>query len=207
MLDDRNTNAKANLQDSEPPSETSMKIETGRFGQRGKKLDEIIIPRKGAERVFRDALGKFATGVTIVTVRTNKGPVGMTVNSFASVSLDPALILWSLEKKSGRYPAFANAEHFAVHVLDESQADLALEFARNANAFDNCAWHTNDRGVPMVEGVLSRFECKKIAVHEGGDHSIIIGEVMQFGFRHGEPLIFASGKFGTFGGMGQKDQN
>lgn len=191
--------------DANASSETHMNVQAGRFGQGGKKLDDLIIPRKGEERVFRDALGKFATGVTIVTVRTDKGPVGMTVNSFASVSLDPALILWSVEKKSGRYLAFAEAEHFAVHVLDESQADLALEFARNANAFDNCAWHTNERNVPMVEGVLSRFECKTVAVHDGGDHSIIVGQVEQFGFRHGEPLIFASGKFGTFGGMGQKD--
>lgn len=196
---------KPHLNDAEASCESYMNMQSGRFGQGGKKLDDLIIPRKGEERIFRDALGKFATGVTIVTAVTENGPVGMTVNSFASVSLDPALILWSLEKKSGRYSVFANAKHFAVHVLDESQADLALEFARNARAFDNCAWHSNSRGVPMVEGVLSRFECKTVAVHDGGDHSIIIGQVEQFGFRHGEPLIFASGKFGTFGGMGQKD--
>ena len=178
-----------------------MNIDTGRFGQSGKKIDKVIVPDKGEARVFRDALGKFATGVTIVTVQTEIGPVGMTVNSFASVSLDPALILWSLEKKSGRYSAFADSEHFAVHVLDETQADLALEFARNANAFNNCAWHVSDNGVPLVDGVLARFECKCTALHDGGDHSIIVGEVLQFGFRHGEPLIFASGKFGKVTGM------
>lgn len=178
-----------------------MNINAGRFGQGGKKLEDVFIPEEGEERRFRDALGKFATGVTIVTVNTDLGPVGMTVNSFASVSLNPALILWSLEKKSGRYSAFIDAHHFAVHVLDETQADLALEFARNANAFDNCVWHRNDHEVPMVEGVLSRFECKRAAVHEGGDHSIIIGEVLKYGFRHGEPLVFTSGKFGTVTGM------
>lgn len=185
-------------------SENHMNIEAGRFGQGGKKLDEIIVPKNGEERTFRDALGKFATGVTIVTVKTNEGPVGMTVNSFASVSLDPALVLWSIEKKSGRFAAFTDAEYFAVHVLDESQADLALEFARNANAFENCAWHLSEKGVPMVEGVLARFECKKAAIHEGGDHSIIIGEVHQYGFRFGEPLVFASGKFGVFSGMNSR---
>ncbi|MGB7285986.1 MAG: flavin reductase family protein [Salaquimonas sp.] len=201
MLIENPSNTKDEMSDSETP----MNIEAGRFGQGGKKLDEVIVPKKGEERSLRDAMGKFATGVTIVTVKTENGPVGMTVNSFASVSLDPALVLWSIEKKSGRYSAFTEAEHFGIHVLDESQADLALEFARNANAFDNCAWHTNEMGVPMVEGVLSRFECKRAALHEGGDHTIIVGEVLQYGFRYGEPLVFASGKFGVFGGMGTKD--
>ncbi len=200
MLVERAPTQNQNSSDSESP----MNIEVGRFGQGGKKLDEVIVPKKGEERTFRDALGKFATGVTIVTVKTEDGPVGMTVNSFASVSLDPALVLWSIEKKSGRYAAFTEAEYFAVHVLDESQADLALEFARNANAFDNCAWHTNEFGVPMVEGVLSRFECKRTVVHEGGDHSILMGEVLQYGFRYGEPLVFASGKFGVFSGMNSR---
>lgn len=184
-----------------------MNIPTGQFHQVGKEMDDLLVPSSGNERALRDAFGKFATGVTVVTVKTEMGPVGMTVNSFASVSLDPALVLWSVEKKSGRYSAYVEAGHFAVHVLDESQAELALEFARNANAFDNCAWRLNDRDVPILEGVLSRFECRTVAVHDGGDHSIIIGEVEQFGFRSGAPLIFASGKFGTFSGMGRKDRD
>lgn len=166
---------------------------------------EAVNASSDHQRAFRDALGKFATGVTIVTVAGAEGPVGMTVNSFASVSLDPALVLWSLDKTSYRYPFFMEAAYFAVHVLDENQAALALDFARNTNAFEGCEWHYGSNNVPLLDECLARFECRRNVVHDGGDHSIIVGNVLQFQHRHGEPLVFASGKFGTVSGMHAKD--
>jgi len=167
--------------------------------------DDPVTPSSGNQRILRDALGKFATGVTVVTVGAAEGPIGMTVNSFASVSLDPPLVLWSLDRKSYRYSFFCEAEHFAVHVLNENQAGLALDFARSADAFDKCDWQFGQNGVPLLNEALARFECRREVLHDGGDHSIIVGKVLQFSHRHGEPLVFSSGKFGTVSGMQAKD--
>ena len=91
--------------------------------------------------------------------------------------------------------------HYAIHVLEETQGELALDFARNAQAFNNCPWHTGDNGVPLLDKTLARFECTREIVHDGGDHVILVGRVLRFIHRHGDPLIFASGKFGTVTGM------
>jgi flavin reductase (DIM6/NTAB) family NADH-FMN oxidoreductase RutF len=156
------------------------------------------VPSLENKRLYRDALGKFATGVTVVTARTDKGPVGMTANSFASVSLDPALVLWSVDKSSGRYEVFRDAKHFAIHILREDQSELALDFAKNADAFSNCEWRDNEHGVPLLRHSLTRFECDLETTHDGGDHTIIIGRVTGFSKQDGNSLIFASGKFGAF---------
>lgn len=158
----------------------------------------VAEPRKDNQREFRNALGQFGTGVTIVTATTKNGPIGMTVNSFASVSLDPALVLWSVSKSSGRYNAFKNAKHFAIHVLREGQGDLALSFAKDLKVFDNCEWRYSECNVPIISNTLARFECLRKTTHNGGDHRIIIGEVERFSQREGKPLIFADGKFGKF---------
>ena len=158
------------------------------------------IPSDDNRRLFRDALGKFATGVTVITTRTAEGPVGMTVNSFASVSLDPALVLWSVAKSSGRYEVYRHAKYYAIHVLREDQTELALDFARNADAFDNCEWRDNEHGVPLLRHSLARFECVQEATHEGGDHTIIVGKVIGFSKQDGKSLVFASGSFGAFSG-------
>ncbi len=150
------------------------------------------------ERHYRDTLGKFATGVTVVTADTIDGPVGMTANSFASVSLNPALVLWSVAKKSGRYEVYKNARHFAIHVMRDDQRDLALDFARNARAFETCGWESGDHRVPLLQDCLARFECFQEAAHEGGDHTIIIGKVLRFVQGKGQPLIFTNGEFGKF---------
>lgn len=156
------------------------------------------VPSADNKRLYRDALGKFATGVTVVTARTKQGPVGMTANSFASVSLEPPLVLWSVDKSSGRYEIFRDAKHFAIHILREDQSELALDFAKNADAFSNCEWRDNEHGVPLLRHSLTRFECSLETTYDGGDHTIIIGRVTGFSKQDGNSLVFASGKFGAF---------
>jgi flavin reductase (DIM6/NTAB) family NADH-FMN oxidoreductase RutF len=149
-------------------------------------------------RMLRDALGRFATGVTVVTTSTRDGPMGFTANSFASVSLDPPLVLWSPAKASARYPFFAAARHYAIHVLGAEQAELSRRFVRGGAGFDGLAHEINAEGVPLVPGVLARFECEQIATHDGGDHLIVVGRVRRAVFREGGPLVFSQGAYGRF---------
>ncbi|MDQ0455841.1 flavin reductase family protein [Rhizobium paknamense] len=160
--------------------------------------ERVFIPGPDNARGFRDALGAFATGVTIVTARGPDGPVGMTANSFTSVSLDPPLVLWSVARQSSRYPVFRSAAHFAIHVLGEGQQDLALAFARSSFGFEGVDWQENDHGVPLLSGSLACFECRLHAAHEAGDHTILIGEVLRVTQGGGAPLCFSQGRFGAF---------
>jgi flavin reductase (DIM6/NTAB) family NADH-FMN oxidoreductase RutF len=155
-------------------------------------------PNADTSRALRNALGRFATGVTVITCNTPTGPIGMTANSFASVSLDPALVLWSPAKASKRYKAFTEAEHFAIHVMTAEQTDICNGFAKNGEAFDGYDWHACSKGVPLIAHCLSRFECARAAVHDAGDHSIIVGQVTRVSTQAAEPLMFYSGKYGGF---------
>jgi len=160
-----------------------------------------FVPSAENAKQFRNALGCFGTGVTIVTAADGNIALGITVNSFASVSLDPALVLWSPAKASFRFSKFESAQHYAIHVLDESQADLAAEFARQAQSFEHCAWHWSDAGVPLIENCVARFECERISSHDGGDHAIVVGKVLRAANFGGEPLMFVGGQFGRFIGV------
>ena len=157
-------------------------------------------PGPETARAFRDALGCFATGVTLVTTRTSAGPVGIVANSFASVSLDPPLVLWSPAKSSRRHDAFVGADRFAIHVLATEQADLAQAFVKEGNAFDRFPARNPSTGIPLLDGCLAQFECSRFAAHDAGDHTIIIGEVIAAETRSGEPLVFARGRYGSFTG-------
>lgn len=159
---------------------------------------EHFTPGPETARSFRDALGRYATGVTIVTCSTAEGPVGIIANSFASVSLDPPLVLWSPARASRRFPAYEAAERFAIHILGVDQKPLCSAFARDGTAFAGLDWAPSDSGVPLIEGCLARFECTREAAHDGGDHLIIIGRVHGAAFRTGEPLVFAAGSYGEF---------
>ena len=161
---------------------------------------EGIVPDAGNARLFRDALGRFATGVTVVTIMGPDGPMGFTANSFASLSLDPPLVLWSPAKSSSRFPFFASAEHYAVHVLSHAQAAWPTRFARSGEGFAGLDWRPNGEGVPVLPGVLARFDCRRQAAHDGGDHVIIVGKVLRLALEEGEPLVFAKGRFGGFVG-------
>ncbi|AZV77811.1 flavin reductase [Parasedimentitalea marina] len=155
-------------------------------------------PGPETTRAYRDALGCFGTGVTIVTTVTSRGPLAMTVNSFTSVSMDPALLLWCPARRSLRHDAFVSADHFAVHVVAEDQLELARHFAMNGEAFDAVNWQPNDAGIPTLPGCIARFDCHQFACHPGGDHSIVIGEVYKVTTRPGKGLIFKHGLYGGF---------
>ena len=155
-------------------------------------------PGPDMSREFRDALGRFATGVTVVTCQSSLGPLGITANSFASVSLEPPLVLWSPARSSRRFDAFAEATEFAIHVLGDDQMDLCDRFSTEGLDFDGLTWTTNEANVPLIEGVLARFECSRHAVHEGGDHAIVVGRVIQAAFSDGNPMVFSNGRYGEF---------
>jgi len=142
----------------------------------------------------RAALGRFATGVTIVTTRSSTGqPLGLTVNSFNSVSLQPPLVLWSLGLRSGALPVFMQAQHYAIHVLSAQQRDLALRFAAQGVEFAEGLG-----GVPLLPGVVASFECRSRSRYEEGDHVIFVGEVERCQHRlEVRPLLYHGGRFYT----------
>jgi len=148
---------------------------------------------------FRRALGRYPTGVTVVTTRSPRsGPIGLTVNSFASVSLYPPLILWSLGEDSANAADFLAAEYFTINVLANDQAALARQFARTeGDRFADVALRDGCGGAPILEQALSVFECRQEAVHPGGDHHILVGRVARFTTRPGHPLVFHEGEFRT----------
>lgn len=158
----------------------------------------IFTPGPEAEREYRRALGCFGTGVTVVTTMTPEGPIGFTANSFASVSLAPPLVLWSVAKESDRFRVFDGARHSAIHVLSLPQLALARRFARNGRDFDGVDWDLNPEGVPVLSGCLARFECEAHANHDGGDHRILVARVRRIELAEGAPLIFVQGHFGAF---------
>ena len=150
-------------------------------------------------REFRDALGRFVTGVTLVTTRAASGPLGMTVNSFASVSLDPPLVLWSPARRSSRFPAFEAATYFAIHVLSAEQRAIAEHFARSGTPLPEHAFEEGLGGTPLFDGAVARFECRHAAGHDGGDHLIVVGEVLRLTRADRPPLVFHRGAFAEFG--------
>lgn len=151
-------------------------------------------------RAFRHALGAFATGVTVVTTATPEGPLGITVNSFTSVSMEPPLLLWCPAKWSRRYEAFAGARHFAIHVLGADQKWIADGFSRDGGAFGELDWAADAAGVPLIGGVLARFVCETWAVHDAGDHAIVVGRVTEAARAEGPGLVFHGGTWGRFSG-------
>jgi 3-hydroxy-9,10-secoandrosta-1,3,5(10)-triene-9,17-dione monooxygenase reductase component len=151
---------------------------------------------------LRNAFGHYATGVTIITARGSAGePVGMTVNSFSSLSLDPPLLLWSLSRNSVNFGAFHDATHFAVHVLGTDQSELARQFAtKDINRFLGVTTTACPSGVPRLGEYHACFECETHARYEGGDHTIIVGRVLEVDERPGAPLLFYRGRFARIAG-------
>ncbi|HEY2200513.1 MAG TPA: flavin reductase [Solirubrobacteraceae bacterium] len=148
-------------------------------------------------RQFRNALGAFATGVTIVTTRTRSGvDVGLTANSFNSVSLDPPMVLWSLAKSSKSLPAFLENDYFAVHVLSAPQEALSHTFAtRGAEKFSGLSLERGRGDIPLLDGCSARFQCRTAVKYEGGDHLVFIGEVEAFDHFDRPPLVFHGGRY------------
>ena len=148
-------------------------------------------------QAFRAALGAFATGVTIATTRDGAGdPVGVTASSFNSVSLDPPLVLWSLSRASLSRAAFEASGHFAVHVLAASQQALSDAFARSgADKFAAVEWSEGLLGSPILSRYAALFQCRTRHQYDGGDHVIIVGEVVGFDARDEPPLLFHHGRY------------
>ena len=146
---------------------------------------------------FRDALGQFATGVTVVTtLAENRCPVGVTANSFTSVSLDPPLILWNLRRESRHFSIFAGAKGFVVNVLSDTQRDIAMRFAKpSEDRFRDIPWHEGAFGEPIIDDALATFQCDRVAQYPGGDHGIFVGRVLSFQTGHGRPLLFFKGGY------------
>lgn len=148
-------------------------------------------------RDFRQALGRFATGVTIVTTRAADGsPVGITANSFNSVSMDPPMVLWSLARSARSLPAFAQATHWNVHILANDQEPLSSRFARTGeDKFAGVAFEDGPGGAPLIPGCSARFQCRTSFQYEGGDHIIFVGEVLDFDRSERAPLLYVTGGY------------
>jgi flavin reductase (DIM6/NTAB) family NADH-FMN oxidoreductase RutF len=151
-------------------------------------------------RDFRNALGTFATGVTIITAVAPDGrPYGLTCNSFASVSLNPPLVLWSLGLYSSSLGAFQNATHFAVNILGASQQELANRFAKSSDdKFIGVAWTPGLGKAPLLADCVANFQCRAANRYYGGDHVIFLGAVEAYAYNRNEPLLFARGGYGRF---------
>jgi len=149
---------------------------------------------------FRSALGMFATGVTIITARTADGDlVGLTANSFNSVSLDPPLVLWSLSRSAASMVALSSGSHYAINILAADQKKLAERFAgKSENRWADVEFIDGLSGAPLLAGAVATFECFNRSRYEEGDHVIFVGEVERCEHRAGvSPLLFHGGKFYT----------
>src|SRR5438045_1196705 len=151
-------------------------------------------------RDFRNALGTYATGVTVITAAAADGkPYGLTCNSFASVSLNPPLVLWSLVVYSQSLSVFQNASHFTVNVLGASQQALATKFAtRSDDKFAGVEWTRGLGNAPILKDSVANFQCRAADRYYGGDHIIFLGAVEAYAYNRDEPLLFAHSSYGRF---------
>jgi flavin reductase (DIM6/NTAB) family NADH-FMN oxidoreductase RutF len=150
------------------------------------------------ERSFRKAMGTFPTGVTVVTARAGEDdPVGLTVNAFTSVSLDPPLVLVCIDRASGSHDRIVSAGAFAVNVLSSAQGALARRFASDpaSERFTGVPWRSGPGGAPVLEGAVAWLACTLHAAHAAGDHTILVGRVEAVGAGEGEALAFYRGAF------------
>ena len=152
-------------------------------------------------RTLRDAFGQFATGITVVTTRDKQGqPVGLTANSFASVSLEPPMVSWCIDKSSKRFNEFVDAQYYTISVLTQDQQAVSDLFAYRSwdeTAFEDAPWFEGPQGVPQIEGVSARFHCKTAQTFDAGDHVIILGAVENFDSEPAAPLLFSQGEYRT----------
>ncbi len=147
-------------------------------------------------RALRSAFGCFATGVTVITADAGEGAFGMTVNSFASLSMEPPLLLWNLQRDSDCFDSLLKAEHYAVNVLCSEQQPLSDACARKGDhALAEGLWQAGESGCPVLCKSLACFECAVREHYSGGDHIILVGEVLFFRSTEGEPLLFYGGAY------------
>lgn len=163
-------------------------------------MADSFIPGSDNTRALRNAFSRFATGVTVVTAHSDTlGPIGITANSFTSVSLDPPLLLWCPAKASRRHDAFTQAHHFALHVMGTEQDATTWAFANSAKAFEQCDCTLSDHGVPLIADCPVRFECSTRERIDAGDHTVIIGQIYRVTVAQGpEARVFLGGDYGRF---------
>ncbi|ENX46293.1 MULTISPECIES: flavin reductase family protein [Acinetobacter] len=149
-------------------------------------------------RDFRNALSKFPTGVTIITAYDKNGEkVGVTANSFNSVSMEPPLVLWSIDKNAYTYEAFTKGGYFTIHILRKEQIELSNRFARRGeDKFAGIELHQDSQRAPRFTNVSAWFECRLWSVCDAGDHAIVIGEVLQYSYEQDvDSLVFCNGSY------------
>jgi len=151
-----------------------------------------------SSQAYRRALGAFPTGVCVVTADSEQGPLGITVNSFTSVSLEPRLVLWCLDERSARRLTFAEAERFNIHVLPAGFDAMSRRFAKGPCELDE-GEYVREGGAPVLPGTLARFNCAAHARIDMGDHMIIVGRVEAFEVQDGAALTFWRGGYGETG--------
>jgi len=148
---------------------------------------------------FREVLGHFASGITIVTAMEDEGPVGFTCQAFTSLSLDPPMVALAPSKSSTSWPKIAKAGAFCVNVLQDGQEDLCRSFAvTGGDKFAGVAWRLGVTGAPIIEDSLAWVECELGIINDAGDHELVTGRVVELGIGRGRPLLFYKGSFGTF---------
>jgi flavin reductase (DIM6/NTAB) family NADH-FMN oxidoreductase RutF len=150
---------------------------------------------------LRQVMGHFATGVTIITTFNKDGQMhGLTANAFTSVSLEPPLLLISVDKKAESYPAFEESKVFTVNILADEQEALSRKFAvSGGNKFEGVAYRRGANGAAILDGTLAHIECILYAAHEGGDHTLYLGEIQEAEVREGKPLVFYRGGYRAIG--------
>jgi flavin reductase (DIM6/NTAB) family NADH-FMN oxidoreductase RutF len=164
-------------------------------------MPAMATPEAESKR-FRDVIGRFATGVTVITLCDDDQPVGITANAVSSLSLDPLLILFCVDKGASAHDAIASAEGFAINLLALEQRDVSGFFATSGRGEDGDAmggfsFREGTTGAPLLEGTLGWFDCRPWARYEGGDHTIVVGEVVDFQLSQpdGDPLLFFGGGY------------
>jgi flavin reductase (DIM6/NTAB) family NADH-FMN oxidoreductase RutF len=161
------------------------------------------MPMTQGQRDFRDALGRFATGVTVVTGLNSVGkPVGLTVSAFSSLSLTPPLVLICLDRATSALDSFLNGQWFVVNILNEAQGDLATAFAEiDGDKFDGVTFETWDSGCPILPDCLANLECATEAAYPGGDHLIVVGRIARSRWAEaGRPLVHFGGAYASLNG-------
>lgn len=155
--------------------------------------------KEAKQQLFKEALGNYPTGVTIVTTMNEEGiPFGLTVNSFASVSLDPLLILWSIDHRSSSLEAFTKGNKFAVHILAADQVETCKAFASSKGGkFSQCEWSISEHGLPIIDGAFSVLQCEVHQMVEAGDHTILIGKVIDINVEKRDPMLYHRRNFGS----------
>ena len=152
------------------------------------------------EPSYRTVLGHFATGVTIITAMDGNEPIGVSANSFTSVSLDPPLVLFCASKDSSTWPRIEAAGKFTVNILNEHQEDICRVFAtKGADRFKHLAWSEYRSGAPVIHGALAFVDCETVDEYDAGDHLIVVGRVLELGYAsEGKPLLFYRGGYGHY---------